>query len=363
MPIWLDHIRAATAGGETCVTVMVAAVRGSAPREPGAGMAVTPSRVFGTIGGGNLELTAIGRAREAIAGDQPLSEGGEVRRYVLGTELGQCCGGVAFLHYELVSDRLSAWVDELDDIRDGGRAAVLLSHRTSAGVERCIVTAAGFEPGEPADAALRAAEAAARAALEDSDADRDLLWSPDTREPPVSDAEDFVLMSPVSVGDFQVVIFGAGHVGRALVHVLYPPVDRIVWCDGRAEEFPAVVPSNVRVASGDPFGVIDAMPGGTYFLVMTHSHSLDLALCEAVLQRGDHAYLGLIGSRSKRRRFERHLSAEGLTDADLKRMICPIGVEGIHSKEPAAIAVSVTAQLLRTRECLSHRGRRSGSPV
>ena len=83
---------------------------------------------------------------------------------------------------------------------------------------------------------------------------------------------------------------------------------------------------------------------------MTHSHSLDLALCEAILQRGDFCYLGLIGSLPKRRRFEKHLREEGYSNADLERLICPIGVEGIRSKEPAAIAVSVAAQLLRVRE-------------
>jgi xanthine/CO dehydrogenase XdhC/CoxF family maturation factor len=86
---------------------------------------------------------------------------------------------------------------------------------------------------------------------------------------------------------------------------------------------------------------------------MTHSHPLDLAIVEAVLRRGSFAWLGLIGSATKRRRFERQLGAVGLS---VERLVCPIGLAAITGKAPAVIAASVTAQLLVVMEALT-RGR------
>ena len=97
----------------------------------------------------------------------------------------------------------------------------------------------------------------------------------------------------------------------------------------------------------DVIEAVDAARDSAFHLVMTHSHQLDLALCEAVLRRGDFAYLGLIGSATKRARFEHRLREGGLDDAALARLTCPIGVPGITGKSPPEIAVAVAAQLLQ----------------
>ena len=356
---WLDQFREATVAGEPFVAVMVAAARGSVPREPGAAMMVTPSQVIGTIGGGNLEYVAIDRARETFTGGRPLADGGDVRRYVLGTTLRQCCGGVVYLHFEAFPARLPSWFEVLVGCRDAGKAAALLCHRTEHGTQRAIVTANGVEGARLVEGVLHDAAQAARSTLDGSLIGQDLLSLPDGSRPSERDIEDFLLTRPVLVGDFRVVVFGAGHVGRALVRALEPLVDQIVWSDGREGEFPPVLPANARVDTGDPFAIIDSMPAATFYLVMTHSHALDLALCEAVLKRGDQAFLGLIGSGAKRRRFEKHLREEGCNEDDLQGLTCPIGVDGIRSKQPASIAVSVAAQLLRVVE--NRRAERRGS--
>jgi xanthine dehydrogenase accessory factor len=352
MANWLNQLQEAAGAAQPCVIVAVAAVRGSAPREPGAVMLVTASGVAGTIGGGSLEFAAIERGRQMLHGGLPTVTGGEVLRYVLGTTLRQCCGGVAYLHFERFDEHLRAWVDRLAEHRDAGRGSVLLTHRSRLGAERAIITASGFESDHGASRALQAALRPARLLLQGSPGGSDLLCLPAGRALSTKRVDEFVLMRPVPIGDFRVVIFGAGHVGRAVVRALAPVVDDIVWCDGREEEFPSELPSNTRLVTGDPFTTIESMPAATFYLVMTHSHGLDLALCEAVLQRGDQAYLGLIGSKTKRRRFEKHLRAEGLSDVDLARLTCPIGLAGIRSKEPAFIAVSVAAQLLEVAASL-----------
>ena len=96
--------------------------------------------------------------------------------------------------------------------------------------------------------------------------------------------------------------------------------------------------------------LVDEAPANAVVLVMTHSHPLDEAICEAVLRRGDFAYLGLIGSATKRARFRQRLREAGIAAPLLDRMICPIGLPGIRSKEPSAIAASVAADLLIRRE-------------
>ena len=148
----------------------------------------------------------------------------------------------------------------------------------------------------------------------------------------------------------HIVLFGAGHVGHALVAQLGALPCVVQWIDARDECFPEEVPANVQVEATDtPEAVIDAAPHGCCFLVMTHNHALDLALAERIMRRRDFAYFGMIGSKTKRVKFERRLIERGVEPERLQRMICPIGVPGIADKAPASIAVAVCAQLMQVR--------------
>jgi xanthine dehydrogenase accessory factor len=148
----------------------------------------------------------------------------------------------------------------------------------------------------------------------------------------------------------HVLLFGAGHVGQALVTLLGGLPCVVQWVDERDAQFPDEVPANVQPEATDaPVALVDAAPPGAYFLVMTHSHTLDFALAERIMRRGDFRYFGMIGSRTKRVKFERRLVARGVEPARLAEMTCPIGVAGIVDKAPAAIAVAVCAELLRVR--------------
>lgn len=145
----------------------------------------------------------------------------------------------------------------------------------------------------------------------------------------------------------QVVIFGAGHVGRALASSLEPLPCRVAVVDERAEELARLQTRHAgRHLRPLDAHAIDVVPPGGYALVMTYSHPLDLDLVEAGLKRGDLAWLGLIGSATKRARFVRQLRARGLAPERIERLVCPIGIGGIEGKEPAVIAAATTAQLL-----------------
>ena len=157
-----------------------------------------------------------------------------------------------------------------------------------------------------------------------------------------------LLFEPVLPPGLEVVIFGAGHVGRALAHVLGTLPCRVLWIDPRAGEFPGAVPGNVEVrVSALPVHEVETLPAGSQLVIMTHSHQLDLDLVDAALHRVDFASVGLIGSMTKRARFVKRLALRGHGPDAIRRLLCPIGIAGAGGKHPAEIAIAVAAQILQ----------------
>jgi xanthine dehydrogenase accessory factor len=177
------------------------------------------------------------------------------------------------------------------------------------------------------------------------------------------DEGNALLTETIVPREFPVVVFGAGHVGTALMRVLTTLPCRVRWVDERDAQFlQHALPNdlaNVTIDANDaPDEAVDDAIPGTYFIVMTHNHARDLALAERILRRGDFAFFGMIGSRTKRRKFEHRLAALGIDPAVIARMQCPIGVDGIADKAPEFIAIAVAAQLLQAVEATraTHRG-------
>lgn len=155
---------------------------------------------------------------------------------------------------------------------------------------------------------------------------------------------------PPAAPRFHLQLYGAGHVGRAIVRALAPLHVRVEWIDERDEEFPpdAVLPAHTRKVCVDAIeSEVAQAPRGAFYLVLTHRHDLDLRIGEAILRRGDFGFFGLIGSATKRARFIHRFEAMGIAPAAIARMTCPIGVSGISGKEPEVIAAAVAAQLLQ----------------
>jgi xanthine dehydrogenase accessory factor len=152
---------------------------------------------------------------------------------------------------------------------------------------------------------------------------------------------------------FTLQLHGAGHVGRALVRLLADLPCRVQWVDEREAGFPHEATSEprpphiARVATDSAAGEVAAAAPGAFYLVMTHSHALDMAIVRAILQRGDFGFLGLIGSATKRAAFCSRLHGLGVDPAQLERLTCPIGLAGIVGKKPELIALSVAAQLMQ----------------
>jgi xanthine dehydrogenase accessory factor len=282
--------------------VTIRDARGSTPREAGARMAVRPDSAFtGTIGGGRLEWEALALARRALESGRGRAL---VHDAVLGPDLGQCCGG-----------RVTLLVETFDgsDLPDLAR--------------------------------LAAADGALACSLDADGRVRRTAGSPPDAQGWAEPAEDRAT---------QVALFGAGHVGRALVLALAPLPFSVTWFDSRAEAFPAHIPANATsILALDPVADLAAIPPGAFVVVTTHDHALDLALTAAALSRDDLPFVGLIGSATKRARFEKRFREIGLTDSRIAALSCPIGLPAIPGKHPATIAAGIAAQLLVVRGVVS----------
>ena len=332
---WLADIDRLGADDDCFVIVTVAGVRGSAPRDTGAKMLVTATETIGTIGGGQLEHQCTQIAVKQLLRDGASPDKRLSRRFPLGANCGQCCGGIVDILFERVVLHDAGWLTELRQLHEERCPAVVVTPN-DAEPGRVLVTAEHVRQfGEQANVPQPVIAAA-----------RQLIAGYDEAV-----ALDGFLLEPLLPSGFNIAVFGAGHVGAATVEVLSRLDCDIRWIDSRRAMFPAVVAGGVTtVETADPAREVAVMPPGSAYLVMTHSHPLDFDICDRVLRRGDAAYCGLIGSLAKRRRFERDLRKQGMADGMLEHLTCPIGVSGIGSKKPADIAIAVAAELLRIRD-------------
>ena len=346
MKQWLDNLSELRARGETAISILITSTKGSVPREAGTRIVVTTSDVFGTIGGGHLEFKAIQIARDMLATRAPV----QAARFPLGASLGQCCGGLVNLLFEPIAPD-AKWVEALFQFARNRTPCIIVTPLCGGASKDKLVVSQDATCGT-----LGAVTADAEAIT----VARQRLHSPRPIAVMRAAGSD-CLFERQSVPDFNVVIFGAGHVGRALVKILAELPCTVEWIDSRCNEFPdAAYPGVNKLVSDFPEDEVARASAGSYFLVMTHSHAIDQLICERIMLRGDFTYFGLIGSLSKRRQFERKLASRGVPVARLAEMVCPIGNVDIDSKEPMAIAVSVTMEIMQVRLAMQRQTRCDG---
>lgn len=295
--------------------VTIARADGSTPRETGARMTVTrDGAITGSIGGGPLEWAAIDTARQLMA----RGRGAEWATVSLGPALDQCCGGRAETLHEAFDATDLNWI------------VPLASHADATITVR----------GERADDGPYRRRVVANRAID---------------HPVMRDASD-VLIESFGERKTPVLLFGAGHVGRALVAALAPLPFTVRWIDDRLDAFEGADAYDAKkIVSALPESELATAPDGSIAIIMTHSHALDLALVTAALPNPRFAYVGLIGSATKRALFERRLTEFGVAPDAIARLVCPIGVSGISGKSPPVIAAAVAAELLIVRERLTAR--------
>ncbi len=281
--------------------IVIGAHAGSSPRDTGVAMHVWTAGQSGTIGGGTLEFRATEEARRMIAAGKT----SQVLKMPLGPALGQCCGGSVTLVIEVFSD-------------------VTLPQAEGLYARR-------VQPDAPKTLAVQ----------------RLLKGGRNLSLPVVTTLKDGWLIEPLTEQQQPLWIYGAGHVGRALIDTFADLPYAVTWIDTDGSRFPQDIrPDVTPLIAADPALAVRHAPDNADHLILTYSHALDLELCHRILSRPFRS-LGLIGSKTKRARFRTKLQALGHSTAQISRINCPIGDPAL-GKEPKAIALGVAAELLRS---------------
>ena len=296
----LNALRLAVAEHGRVARVVITQTRGSVPRESGTAMLVWKNGFSGTIGGGTLEHEALSAAREALTSGKAC-----LRAVPLGPGVGQCCGGHV------------TWLVEFWD---------------EASLQTIGDPVARRLPDGPPEMPFGVRRALAKIRQGNGLNELRLI--------------DGWVIEPISTPQRTLWLYGAGHVGRAIVGTMAPLPDwTIGWVDTGPERFPEEIPPGVRaLPAPDPMDAVALAPEDAHHLVLTYSHALDLALVAAVLARS-HGSLGLIGSATKWVRFRRRLLEMNLSLDLIDTVRCPIGDPDL-GKHPQAIALGVASELI-----------------
>lgn len=350
MTAWLSDLRSAD-GPRALITVIE--TKGSTPREAGTRMVVTKDKCLGTIGGGQLEYRIVDIARAMLGNGNGTRQ---VHELTLGPELKQCCGGVVKVTVDTLSAADLTWTDNLNEPLEPCVVVSVLENEGSVSQCSRLLVGKTSTNGTLGDTELDVQAVEAARAMLQASSEHQLDPAAGMQIRKVSEQSPELLFEMIRAADFHLMLFGAGHVGKALVNCLGTLPCRVTWVDSRADEFPASVPPNVTVCVRDtPADEVARAGANTFFLVMTHSHPMDFQICKAVLG-GGFDYLGLIGSKSKRARFKKNLIAQGIPAETTARLTCPIGIDSIKGKHPATIAIAVVAQLIEVYEARTGRG-------
>ncbi|TGS86062.1 xanthine dehydrogenase accessory protein XdhC [Mesorhizobium sp. M3A.F.Ca.ET.174.01.1.1] len=291
--------------------VEVAATKGSTPRETGAFMLVSASATFGTIGGGQLEYMAIDKARQLLS---PVEEEMAAKR-----PAGVLSQG---------SQRAPSTARATAPV---GSAATLPARERAARIEVDEVCATLDVPLGPEIGQCCGGRVEVLIRLVDTALQQEL----------VRDAEAEEAHLP------HVYIFGGGHVGQALAASLaLLPIHTIV-VETRAEALEGMPQTVETRLTPMPESVVREAPAGSAFAVLTHDHALDFLIVAEALKRDDAAYVGMIGSKTKKATFKSWFlkSADG-REAEFSRLVSPIGGSAVKDKRPPVIAALAAAEIM-----------------
>ena len=302
MGINLDQLENYVATHGTVARIVIGEVKGSVPRDGGTSMLVWSSGQSGTIGGGALEFQAVNAARRALR-----TERSWISSHPLGPQLGQCCGGYVKLVTEIFTSDNIPLVQSSLSVRRIGEGKF---DQVPLSVSRAISSA-------------RNQGLLLEAQLIDN-------W----------------IVEPILISSRDLWIWGAGHVGRALVDTFQNLPDLgLTWIDTSQERFPGYVPEDVdTLISAKPANLVKYANPDAEHLVLTFSHAIDLELCHALLSHKFN-WAGLIGSKTKWSRFCRRLKELGHHDSQIRRITCPIG-RPEFGKHPHQIAIGVATEYL-----------------
>ena len=289
--------------------VLILKTFGSAPRDEGTTMLIWDSGQFGTIGGGELEYQVTRLAKKIIIDNK----GSRIKKFSLGPDMGQCCGGAVELLIEILDETKVKFIS----VDDGFFARPVFKNEKSLNVQA-------------------------------------LIKSYRNKSVPIKTSfKDGWLFEPVTKEKELVWIYGAGHVGTAIANILSKLSQFSVTCiDTSQDRYPDNFPKTVeKLITKNPAKIVKYASPKTHHLILTYSHALDLEICHQLLQQ-NFASAGLIGSKTKWARFKKRLNGLGYTFEQINRIICPIG-DPSFGKSPYEIAIGVASLLLDKKKTIT----------
>lgn len=301
--VW-QHIQKSLAAGKSCALISVVETKGSTPREVGARIVLNDQGGFhGTIGGGNLENASIQKAQKLLTEN---TQQIHLQKHLLGPDMGQCCGGAVTVLIEVFTP------NQLPEIEPFAKAELygefyILGDITEHSVSRKITL---------------------------------------NSDPLGLDSVN-ILGETFAQKQTPIYLFGAGHVGKALMlHLASLPFD-VTWVDSRKAEFPKAVPANFTMhCLNQPHKILAQAPDNAQIFILTHDHDVDFEIVSTALQMDRFAYVGMIGSKTKKARFISKFKKLGMPQNIINQMTTPIGLTTIKSKKPQSVAISIIADLL-----------------
>ena len=325
MKIWHEIVRQLEANSP-CVLISIIEKKGSVPRSVGTKMLLrNDGSIFGTIGGGQLEWSMMQHGTELLSHHN--EHYFTLRNQTLGPGIGQCCGGSVTVGLEHISPAYLSKAKEFMELEQNGGFQCKVKFSDHGKINRDLGTGRNSSTKE-------------------LNLDNNKI-----------NQENFFIENYNELRR-QLTIFGAGHIGQALMLAIAPLPFDVTWVDSRKSIFPKTTPKNFRcIVERKPINVLANTPDNSFIIITTHSHALDQEITYAALLDDRFAYVGLIGSESKKASFKSRLSKIGLPESKFNKLVCPIGIDGIQSKNPAAIATATAAQLLIYNESnRSHSG-------
>jgi xanthine dehydrogenase accessory factor len=289
--------------------VLILKTFGSAPRDEGTTMLIWGSGQFGTIGGGELEYQVTRLAKKIIVDNK----GSKIKKFSLGPDMGQCCGGAVELLIEILDETKVKFLS----VNDGFFARPVFNDEKSLNVLA-------------------------------------LIKSYRNKSVPIKTLfKDGWLFEPVTKEKELIWIYGAGHVGTAIANILSQLSQFSVTCiDTSQNRYPDDFPKTVeKLITKNPAKIVKYASPKTHHLILTYSHALDLEICHQLLQQ-NFASAGLIGSKTKWARFKKRLNGLGYTFEQINRIICPIG-DPSFGKFPYEIAIGVASLLLDKKKTIT----------
>ncbi|MES0186837.1 xanthine dehydrogenase accessory protein XdhC [Mesorhizobium sp. C386A] len=312
----VQSLRAFLASAGRLALVEVAGTKGSTPREKGAFMLVSQAAIFGTIGGGQLEYMAIDKARQMVGSSPSPLWGGSAG------EAGRGGGADDRAKPPRFADAATRRPLTDPPHKGEGKEARIGFDEVCATLDVPLGPEIGQCCGGRVEVLIRIVDAALAAEL-------------------IAAAEAEEAHLP------HVYMFGGGHVGQALAAtVALLPVHGVV-IETRAEALEDMPETVERRLTPMPEAEVRNAPAGTAFAILTHDHALDFLIVAEALKRDDAAYVGMIGSKTKRATFRNWFlkSADG-TEAELARLVSPIGGDAVRDKRPPVIAALAAAEIM-----------------